>query len=195
MKHVSAEKGFIRSKDHWKGTKLRAWKVSKYAGRFPDRQQRDKKTIWKVSRWPGMFLDGLEICQIACKILDILENSHTALTEGNQESFQMSWKVSWWSGQFPDGMKKFPCVITNFQIVWTISRWPGKFPDGLDSFQMAWKFPYGLESFQVAWKVSRLSGNFLYFTKTFQVALLPCYLGFSASAWLMVIRSSFPPNN
>ena len=34
---------------------------------------------------------------------------------------------------------------------------------------MAWNGLDGLESFQMAWKVSRLSGNFLYFTKTFQV--------------------------
>ena len=100
----------------------------------------------------------------------------------------MVWKVSKWLGQFPDGLE---C----FQMAWKVSRWLGKFPDGMECQQI-----YGLESLQVIWKVSGFCGQFFFqhglecfqkvflqklsrFTKTFQVALLPCYLGFSASGW------------
>ena len=115
---------------------------------------------WKVSKiyWliSEMFPDSLKCVQMACK-------------------------VSRWSGKFPDGLDRF-------QIFWTVSRWPGQFLDGIESFQMAWKvsrwpgkFPDGLKSFQMVWKLSMFI-KLSRFTKTFQVALLPCYPGFSASA-------------
>ena len=105
-----------------------------------------------------------------------------------------AWKVSKYTGKFPASFNRRPDVLESFRMVWKSSRWSGKFPDGLDRFQMIWtvsrwpgQFLDGMESFQMAWKVSRWPGNFLClyklsrFTKTFQVALLPCYLGFSAS--------------
>ena len=51
--------------------------------------------------------------------------------------------------------------------------------DDLESFQLAGKFPNGLESFQIVWKLFDILQKLSRFTKTFQVALLPCYLGFS----------------
>ena len=107
------------------------------------------------------------------KFLNKLEDSLAALTEG----LEIHWE------KFPDGQE-------SFQMVWTASRWPRKLPDGLECFQIAsrlenvsrWpgKFPYGLKTFYISiymYVLQKLSR----FTKTFQVSLLPCYLGFSAS--------------
>jgi len=91
----------------------------------------------------------------------------------------MAWKVSRWLRKFTGDLKSL--------------RLLGKFPDGMECQQI-----YGLESLQVIWKVSGFCGQFFFqhglecfqkvflqklsrFTKTFQVALLPCYLVFSAS--------------
>jgi len=152
-----------------------AWSVSRRLGQSPD-GLKSLQTTWKDSRWPGKFPYSLE-------------------------SFHLDWTVSSRPWKFPD-------CLESFRIAWKVSRLPEKFPDGLDSLQTAWKvsrpsgkFPDGLESFQMTWKISRLfwkvcifpkSGLFnpkkttglqklSRFTKTFQVALLPCYPGFSAS--------------
>ena len=138
-----------------------------------------------VSRQPGKFPDGLESFHIAWKVSIWLGQSPDGL-----ESFQIDWKVSRWPGQFPDGLE-------SFQTIWKVSRWPGKFPDGVENIQIV------LESFHIAQGSFPKSGLFdpkknsclqklSRFTKTFQVALLPCYLGFSASAVGSLHEASLP---
>ena len=109
---------------------------------------------WNVS-------DDLEICQIAWKVPKCTGQFSNSFNRGRKETIE---KVSRWPEKF--------------QMVWTISRWPGMFSDGLEWFRWPGKFPDGLESFQIVWKLSIFYKKLSRFTKTFQVALLPCYLGF-----------------
>ena len=118
--------------------------------------------FWIIGALKRDQIESLESFQIYWKIPRPfteglkMENSQSALTEGVKRQL----------GKFPDSLKnlrekKIPVGLDNFQMAWNVSRWPGKFPDCL-------------ETFFILQKLSR-------FTKTFQVALLPCYLGFSAS--------------
>ena len=130
----------------------------------------------KASRWPGNFPDGLETSRWPGNFLDGLE------------TFQLAWKLSTWPRNFPHGLE-------SVHMVWKVSRFfgqfyaicPGKFPDDLKSFpsiSQAFTLPRlcslclrNLFQKKKKKKLQKLSR----FTKTFQVALLPCYLGFSAS--------------
>ena len=120
---------------------------------------------WTDSRWSGQFSDGLDSFQMAW----IVSRLHEMSTHG-LEKFKMAWNVSRWHG-----------MSTNI--------WPWKFTGGLESFHVLWTdlFQPSLECFQMVClqKLSR-------FTKTFQVALLPCYLGFSVSFSAHLILSFSP---
>ena len=121
---------------------------------------------WKVVWWPGMF-------------------------PGVLESFQIAWKVFKWSGKFLDDLECFQMAwkvsygLVSFKMAWKVLKLPWKLPDCLDSFSSIWQvftLP-GLHSICVSSKFQKITSCF---TKTFhvykkiQVALLPCYPGFSA---------------
>ena len=122
---------------------MKAWKVSKYTGKFPASFNRRPDVlesfwmVWKVSRWSEKFSGGLDSFQVVWIVSRWLETFPDGL-----ESFQMVWTDSRWSGQFPDG-------LDSFHMAWKPSRWPGKFPDGLKSFQMFWKLSIYIKTFQV----------------------------------------------
>ena len=115
------------------------------------------------------------------------------LTEG-LKSFQMTWKLSRWPRNFPHGLEtshmasKVSKGLESFQFFGQFyAICPGKFPDDLKSFpsiSQVFTLPRlcslclrNLFQKKKKKKLQKLSR----FTKTFQVALLPCYLGFSAS--------------
>ena len=108
------------------------------------------------------------------------------------ETFHMAQKLSTWPGKCPYGLESFQILWTVLcNLSWKVSWWSEKFSLKLASFHIAKAlFLMFLQIFpEKKYELQKLSR----FAKTFQVALLPCYLGFPP--WTVDECSTYTQHN